>query len=219
MASSKPAETASAGASASAATTAPSSPFAGAEAGRPTSWPAAAEIEAVKGFQCNCLMNARYHATREAFLDSVHRWLMFGVITFGAVSVVQLFNGMGWIKALFGAGAALFGALDLTFDLSNRARAHALMKRRYFELLADVAERKKDIVSAEGCMHRFSADEEPAYFALLAASWNAAQEMVYGDDRHEYDIPKLDLWLKNFWRFEGKQYSLNRVPQARPTAG
>jgi len=29
-------------------------------------------------------MNARYHATREAFLDNVHRWFMFTVIALGA---------------------------------------------------------------------------------------------------------------------------------------
>jgi hypothetical protein len=40
------------------------------------------------------------------------------------------------------------------------------MKRRYFELLADVTEGKKTIEQADAAMHHCSADEEPAYHAL-----------------------------------------------------
>jgi hypothetical protein len=69
---------------------------------------------------------------------------MFGIIIFGASSVIDFFPP--WAKTTSGALAAIFGALDLVFDLSNRARAHALMKRRYFELLADVTEGHKNVI-------------------------------------------------------------------------
>jgi hypothetical protein len=163
--------------------------------------------EALDDVRINCLMNARYHATREAFLDTVHRWLMFGVIAFGAGAVINVVPAEhDWLSKLLGACAAIFGALDLTFDLSNRARAHSLMKRRYFELLADLAEGKKTESEAQACCNRYSADEEPAYIALLMRSWNAAQEMLYGDDAQEFDIPAWDRFWQNVWRFSGKKY-------------
>jgi hypothetical protein len=163
------------------------------------------EINALKS---ECLMNARYHATREAFLDNVHRWFMFGVVALGASAVIDLFSDL---KGLFALGATLLGALDLTFDLSNRARAHSLMKRRYFELLADIEEARKSPIDARGCLHRYSADEEPAYHALIASSFNVAQEMVYGEDALEYSVPRRDLFFQNLWRFEGKKYELKKT--------
>ena len=49
----------------------------------------AVEASAIEA-RADCLMNARYHSAREAFLDTVHRWFMFAVIAFGAVAVVDL---------------------------------------------------------------------------------------------------------------------------------
>src|SRR3954463_13568058 len=65
----------------------------------------------------SCLMNAHYHSSREAFLDNVHRWFMFGVIAFGAAALVDILPSYDrdWLKALFSALAAMLGALDLTF--------------------------------------------------------------------------------------------------------
>jgi hypothetical protein len=166
--------------------------------------------EEVACVKFDCLMNARYHATREAFLDNVHRWFMFGVIAFGASAVIDAFGGVWWLKGIFGLGATILGALDLTFDLSNRARAHSLMKRRYFELLADIEEERKTPEEARACLHRYSADEEPAYHAVIASSFNSAQEMVYGDHAMEYAIPERDLFFQNFWRFDGKRYPLRQ---------
>lgn len=163
---------------------------------------------ALNGFRVDCLMNARYHAAREAFLDGVHRWLMLGVILFGSAAMLDVFGAefpnSALIKAVLAAFPVVLGALDLTFDLSNRARTHALMKRRYFELLAEVVSGEKTIEEADAAMHRCSADEEPAYHALLEASWNAAQEMVYGDQAKRYEISRLRRFLKQFLRFEGE---------------
>jgi len=174
----------------------------------------AAPAQTIRGVQIKCLMNARYHAAREAFLDTVHRWFMFGVIAFGAgavASVAMEITDLALLPSAFAAFAAILGALDLTFDLSNRARAHSLMKRRYFELLAEVESGERSVVEADARIHRCSAEEEPAYHALLIASWNAAQEMVYGDEAEKYEIPRTHRWLQNFRRFEGRQYQLLAV--------
>ncbi|RWO89566.1 MAG: hypothetical protein EOQ96_05240 [Mesorhizobium sp.] len=151
-------------------------------------------------------MNARYHGAREAFLDAIHRWFMFGVVICGAGAVSALFAEVPYVNLVLGTVAAILGAADLAFDLSNRARTHSLMKRRYFELLSDLRDGQKTLAQVEACTHRYSADEEPAYYALLMGSWNAAQQMVYGKEAELLRIPWTHRWLQNFWRYEGTEY-------------
>jgi len=167
---------------------------------------AASVSEAAEAVEVNCLMNARYHSGREAFLDATHRWFMFCVVAAGAGAVTGVLDTIPYSQALLGCIAALLGAADLAFDLSNRAKSHALMKRRYFELLADMREGRKTPADVEACSHRYSADEEPAFHALLMSAWNAAQCMVYGNDAQKAHIPRHHRWLQNVWRFEGRTY-------------
>jgi hypothetical protein len=139
----------------------------------------------------SCLTNTHYHSCREAFLDTVHRWFMFFVIALGAAALtdvlprlLNLASGItidtALVKELCAAGAAVLAALDLTFDLSNRARSHAMMRRRYFELLAKVRAAKMTPAEAMVCLDEFSADEEPPYHVLHLICWNEAQRSVYG---------------------------------------
>jgi hypothetical protein len=164
--------------------------------------------------RCDLLMNARYHASREAFLDTVHRVLMFLIIVLGAAGVTDLLGSSSTahlIKGIFGACAVVFAAIDLTVDLSNRARCHALMKRRYFEMLADLITNKQ-ILDVEALMHRCCADEEPAFHALLASCWNSAQEMVYGQYADAYQIPWWHKKFQNLVRF-GRKYDVVAGPR------
>ena len=105
----------------------------------PGSVASATPLEAIT---ISCLTNAHYHSGREAFLDTVHRWFMFMVIALGATALTDVFPrishsvfglslDIGAVKEACAASAAIIAALDLTFDLSNRARSHSMMKRRY----------------------------------------------------------------------------------------
>jgi hypothetical protein len=73
-------------------------------------------------------------------------------------------------------------------------------------LIADLVAGDKTAEQVEACIERFNADEVPAYHALVATSYNAAQEMVYGKDAYSYMIPRFHLACKNFWRFGGRTY-------------
>lgn len=162
----------------------------------------------IEGVTVSCLMNAHYHGGREAFLDTVHRWFMFGVIALGAAALVDVIAGPTKepIKALCAAGAALLGALDLTFDLSNRARMHSMMKRRYFDLLADVREGRKTLAEGKVCLERYSGDEEPPYRVLLLACWNLAQRGVYGFEARSFAVTRRAMLFKNFFRRPGAHF-------------
>jgi hypothetical protein len=99
--------------------------------GRRLSGPEAAK-EAIEACTVSCLTNAQYHACREAYLDTIHRWFMFLVIAFGGAAITDILPQLTGTDAklttdLLVAGGAVLAALDLTFDLSNRARAHAMM--------------------------------------------------------------------------------------------
>jgi len=154
----------------------------------------------------SCLMNAHYHAGREAFLDTVHRWFMFFVIALGAAALMDALPNLaayfGYaipadaFKELCAAGAAILAGLDLTFDLSNRARGHAMMKRRYFELLAELRAGRKTADEVGVCLDQYSAEEEPPYKVLLLACWNSSQRTVFGDKAKQFDI---SLWGQ-FWK-------------------
>lgn len=177
-----------------------------------TSGSEAASREVAAAAQISCLMNAQYHAAREAHLDFIHRWIMFGIIVVGAGAITDVVSkDLRWLSGALGIATAILGALDLTFDLSNRARTHSMMKRRYFELLADFNEGYKKLSDVQACIHRYSADEEPVYHALLKLSWNSAQEMVFGDDADQYKIPVCHRYFKNFFRFEGNEYPVRKL--------
>jgi hypothetical protein len=181
------------------------------DAGGPGLSGPASATEAIEQITVSCLANAQYHACREAFLDSIHRWFMFLVIALGAAALMDaLPHFINWlsglaiepaaVKEMCAAGAAILAALDLTFDLSNRARNHAMMKRRYFELLADLRDGPKTPEHVKVCVERYSADEEPQFRVLFLICWNAAQETVYGPKRLRYNIGLFSNLFKNCWR-------------------
>lgn len=174
-----------------------------------------AEVAEANALRFSCLMNSSYHAGREAYLDRFHRVIMFAVIVLGAGALTDLgAKDFPWIKEVFAAAVAVLAAIDLVCDLSNRARQHSLMKRRYFELLADFRDGKRNERECRACMDRYSADEEPVYQALLDESWNAAQVAIFGKDAKEVLIPWWHRLLKNVWRFAGSRYDLVGHPKA-----
>jgi hypothetical protein len=161
--------------------------------------------EEIEGCTVSCLTNAQYHASREAFLDTIHRWVMFFVIALSGAALTDILPKMTGIDSklttdVLVATGAILAALDLTFDLSNRARIHSMMKRRYFELLADLRDHHKSPEHVKVCIERFSADEEPQFRVLFLACWNTAQETVYGNKRQRYKIGYFSNLFKNWWR-------------------
>ena len=178
---------------------------------------AAAEVTPEQARTVSCLTNAHYHSAREAFLDTLHRWFMFFVIALGAAALTDVLPKiLNWllgivvdvalVKEACSAGAAILAALDLTFDLSNRARAHAMMKRRYFELLAALRQGKKTAEEVHVCLDEFSADEEPPYRVLYLTCWNLAQMTVFGHRAKRFEIGFWDRLFKNWWRRPAAKY-------------
>lgn len=177
------------------------------EGGDTTPGPSTAKIDA---FRVECLMNGKYHAAREAYLNLAHRWIMFFVILVGTGTVLDALSSDPITKGWLGVLSAALGSIDLVFDLSNRACAHAQLKRDYYDLLADVIEGSTTIEKANAKIMRISSGEEPPFTALIALSWNEAQEIVYGDDAYAYTMPPFHRFFKNMWPFAGRKYKIKK---------
>lgn len=167
---------------------------------------AADEAEDLIGIECAILTNTRYHEVREGFLDAVHRWLMFLIIVTGASAVTDIMPEKALVKEAFAALAVILAALDLAFDLSNRARAHNFMKRRYYELYADLLEAKRTAAETRACLQRFSAEEEPPFTVVLNSQWNATLDSVFGKGKGPLQRVEINCFhrlLMHFFRFPG----------------
>lgn len=175
-----------------------SGPEAGERVANPASPPTLNEI------RYPCLMNMDYHAAREARLDRNHRWLMFGVIIAGASAFLDIWEGMRVIGPVV---AVLAGSLDLTFDLSNRARSHAMFRRRYAEILAEASRSPDKLTELQCKLDELSGEEEPPYHAQMALSAMRAQEQAYG----KVTDPCRPGWFyrlfANVVRFDGKDFN------------
>jgi hypothetical protein len=158
----------------------------------------------LNGIRYPCLMNMDYHSSREAWLDQMHRWLMFAVIAAGASAFVDAWPVMKVAGPII---AVICGALDLTFDLSNRARAHAMFRRRYGEILGE-ATRSPDSLQVLQCkLDELSGEEEPAFHAQLALSAMKGQQATYGKITHPCRPNWFCRRLANIWRFDGYDFN------------
>jgi len=103
--------------------------------------------------------------------------------------------------------AVVCGALDLTFDLSNRARGHAMFRRRYGELMSEAARAPDNLQRIRCKLDEISGEEEPPFHAQLALSAMKAQNATYG----RICDPCRPKWiyrrLANVWRFDGHDFN------------
>jgi hypothetical protein len=135
--------------------------------------------EDVDSARFSAFMNGAYHADREAFLDGVHRWLMFAVIVLGASALTDMLSSHS--KLIVTGLGALAGTFDLVFDLSTRARKHGYLRRDYFGQAAKLTEGSISPAQAEAAMLMLAADEEPPFYAAMALAENWASGAVYVD--------------------------------------
>lgn len=90
---------------------------------------------ALEQAKVSALLNGRYHADREAWFDGWRRIFMFGIILSGSSALLDL---VPWAKAGAALLAVAFGAADLVFSLSDRARKHAFLRKQYFTVAAQL---------------------------------------------------------------------------------
>jgi hypothetical protein len=153
--------------------------------GRPAAGPQTPEGEMTERqrIEFRCVRNAAYHEDFEYHYARAHRVLMFVVVAVGTFAA-----GMSlatWLSqthdsiypVLGTSGAVLAGLIDLVWDVDGRARLHASLRRKCFDLLARLrAGESEDNIDAE--LIRTYADEPPTKHAVNALAFNAAVDAM-----------------------------------------
>lgn len=194
---------------ATAATTpAPAASF-GANPAGTTAGPEATAVARLKGIDLTrfrCLRNAAYHEDRERWFVGWHKLLMFIVVLSGTTAFGAVMNAGGnklamWASLL----ATVAGVADLVFELDTKARLHAKLKGRMFDILArcEVAQDCRDLDME---MTRIYADEPPTKHGVNAIAFNAAMDAMGRPVGEKYDLQPWQILLRHVWPFRANEF-------------
>jgi hypothetical protein len=145
--------------------------------------------------------NARYHEDRERFFARIHRVAMFivvvsGTATFAFVKAAPVLAGI----------ITLVGLIDLVFDVSGKARLHASLRRRVYDVLAQSEDGGRSVEQLREQAVRIYADEPPTMYAVNALAYNAA---MLAFDRPQKYLFKINLYyrlLRNWFSFASVKF-------------
>jgi hypothetical protein len=191
---------AAAASAASSATTAAANK-AGDDAGFPAGSSTSVGLSDREEFVIDCLRNARYHEDRERFFARIHRTAMFVVVASGTAT-------FAWLKAApyFAAVITLAGLLDLVFDISGKARLHASLRRRVYDVLAQTEDPKRSIEGLREQAVRIYADEPPCMHAANFIAFNGAMDVLHRPHAFKYKIEWYHRLLRHVWPFASTQF-------------
>lgn len=152
-------------------------------------------------FVIDCLRNARYHEDRERYFARIHRTAMFVVVASGTAT-------FAWIKAapFFAGLITLAGLLDLVFDISGKARLHASLRRRVYDILAQVEDPARSIESLREQAVRVYADEPPCMHAANIIAFNGAMTALHRPHSYQYKIEWYHRWFRHVWPFASTEF-------------
>ncbi len=151
--------------------------------------------------------SVRYHQVRRAFYDGWHRWLMLAIIVAGSASVTDALAGHQKALALL---TAIFGAMDLVFALSDRARDHEFLMRRFAALMAGIRRNASptpsDLEGWRAERVEIESDEPAIYWALEAVCYNEVARAFDRDRSAEVYVPWHYRVFRNYLRFEPTRF-------------
>ncbi|WP_045319830.1 hypothetical protein [Limimaricola cinnabarinus] len=158
------------------------------------------------------LRSALYHEDREDWYGRISRVTTFIVLLLGSGAVAAFGASYEIVGQLAGLAIATLSGASLVWDMSGRMQTHAVLKRRFFWLMADLERgRALEEVTAEATM--IYADEPPAMCAVNSVAHNRAGRNTYGSD---YDRVEL-RWYQRRFRHWAAFRSLEE-PQAKAAA-
>lgn len=149
----------------------------------------------VKQSQHNALLNSRYHADREAFFDAWDRYITFGLLLTGGAAFLKIFGDAA--QTTGAAVLTIFALARIVFEIGKKARLHSDLRRRYFEVSAQLEEGNTSPQEANAEMMRISGKEPPIYCAVHALAENWATTAIYSDEKK---IPCRVGWFASVTR-------------------
>jgi hypothetical protein len=153
----------------------------------------------------------RYHQRHRGFLEWCHRAIMFGVVVFSSVAMVQI--GPVWA----GTASVVLAAFDLAIGFGTQARDHQLLFQKFAALNREIRKNENN-ADAEKLSDWHDArlaielEEPPILWALEADCYNEVAR-AWG---LEVEQPNVLTWRQRLfmhtWSFESSGFS----PRQRP---
>lgn len=165
----------------------------------------------------DALRSALYHAERYRFFDCWNRIFNFVVILLGAGAAAKVARLVNLNDIWIELGIVVMATLQLVFDFGGMARVHEFLRRRHYEVLAEIEQSKN--VDEEA--HKWSAklialtaDEPMGMRALEAIAYNKAVDaLIPASERAPYR-QEIQWWhrlLRHFWAFQSTEFGPKRI--------
>lgn len=173
--------------------------------GSSASGPAAPEVpgqlDERVSFRISLVRNAHYHEDRERFFARLHRVAMFIVVASGTAS-------FAFVRAtpLWAGVTTLAGLIDLVFDVSGKARLHASLRRRIYDLLAQSEDDTRPLPQLREQAVRIYADEPPCMHAVNALAYNAAMLAFNRPQKYLFEIRPFYRIVRHWYSFTSAQF-------------
>lgn len=168
-----------------------------------------------QSFLHDCDRSARYHTHRRTFFDWCHRWMMVAVLVSGSSAVAILSGAFGSgvrdgaVSIIIMLIPATVGAISVVWNLTDRARDHEILARRFYQIAKSINVEEADPEQIENWRTEILSafQEEPAvFYALHAECYNAATRALgYGDDKLR-NISRWRYHLRNWVRFSAGDF-------------
>jgi hypothetical protein len=158
-------------------------------------------LDPLIAFQIECVRNARYHEDREIFFARLHKITMLIAVLGGAASFAFV-SQFKWFAAL----VTIAGVVDLVFDVSGKARLHAALRRRVYDVLAQAEDPTRSLASLKEQAVRIYADEPPTMHAVSALAYNAAMKAFDRPEKYQFPISTWHRALRHWWPFTADDF-------------
>jgi hypothetical protein len=155
--------------------------------------------------QFECIKNAAYHDDRERHFTRLHKLIMFVVVLSGTAAFGAIVGKEGAWASFFALLSTAAGVADLVFDLDGRARLHATLKRRCYDLLAR-ANLGEDLRAINAAVTRMYADEPPTMHAVNSVAFNAAVDALGRPPGQKYVLKPWQIGLRHWWPFRANEF-------------
>jgi len=156
------------------------------------------------GFLVECLRDSRYHEDRERYFARWHKVAMFVVVVSGTATFAN-WASLQWI----GAVVTIAGLLDLVFDVSGKARLHASLRRRIYDIMAQMEDPSRPLEHLREQIVRVYADEPPTMHAANYVAFNGAMEFLSRPRKFQYKLKWYHRVFRNVCSFASTEFKTN----------
>jgi hypothetical protein len=141
---------------------------------------------------------------------------MFVVVLGGTASFATVLDGIERKYAMYPAiVVTIAGLLDLVFDISGKARLHASLRQRFYDLLARAEDANVDLIKLRQEMISTYADEPPCMHAANAIAYNGAMTAFGRPKQYHLHVALWQRLLRDIWPFSEEDFKTIEERAAR----